>query len=395
MSVVPGGKTDETVPRRLTPTVVFFAAFYPPFTGGYAKSVQALTERIARRGWRVLVITTWTDGGAAVATEQGVEVIRLPAWNVLGTYPIPKPSGLFICTIWQLLRTKLTIISTQTRFFPTSFLGMLVGWLKRTPIVHTERGSVHTASDKRHIRSVNLVVDHTLGSLLVRSARVCVGVSEAAAWFCHHLGARSTTVIPNGIVTATYGRPLTQAMGSTIRIVYVGRLIWAKGVQDLIEAFAVVQRSGQPISLVIAGAGVFENELRALCVGRGVAEAVQFLGEKLPAEIPAVLAATDIFVNPSYSEGLPSSVLEAAATGCAVIATDVGGTREIIRDGETGLLIPPRDRTALVAALESLIREPALRERLGVRARNAVATRFDWGAISDAYLRTFQEAARR
>lgn len=375
--------------------LVIFAAFYPPFTGGYAKSVQALASRIVRRGWRVTVVTTATHGGSAQAIEQGVAVIRLPAWNTLGTYPIPRPSRLLWRTLRQLLGQPISVISTQTRFFPTSGLGLFVGLTRRIPIVHTERGSVHAAFDHPLVRLINWFVDHTLGSLLVRRADRVIGVSRSAAAFCRHLGARAPETIPNGIELARFTRQATPAAPDRPpTIIFTGRLIWAKGVQDLIAAVAARLRQGRPTRLLIVGEGVYRSALEEHVLSLGCGSAIDFLGSQPASAIPGLLAQADVFVNPSYSEGLPTAVLEAAASGLPVVATKVGGTAEIVEDGVSGYLIEPRDRPALTQALERLLDDPGRAGAMGARGR-LIAARFDWEAVTQAYLKVFTAVLRR
>ncbi len=98
-----------------------------------------------------------------------------------------------------------------------------------------------------------------------------------------------------------------------------------------------------------------------------------------------LFVAADVVVHPSaYPEGLPSVLLEAAAAGAAMIATPAGGTTDLVRHGETGLLVPPGDPRALAEALELLASDDALRERLASAARRLVCERFDWSVVADA-----------
>src|SRR5437899_12964945 len=92
--------------------------------------------------------------------------------------------------------------------------------------------------------------------------------------------------------------------------------------------------------------------------------------------MPSVFAQTQIVCLPSYHEGLPKSLLEAAASGCAIVATDIPGCREIVRHGVTGWLVPPQDAQALAKALQQAIEQPSLRKQYGVSVRALIATDF-------------------
>ena len=150
----------------------------------------------------------------------------------------------------------------------------------------------------------------------------------------------------------------------------VGRLDhWGKGHKELFEAMASLKEH-YPLHALIVGGGRRIDEVKALAASLGLADVVHFLGPR--PDVPDLLHAMDIFVLPSYSEGLSLALLEAMAAGLPVIATAVGGTPEVVTDGGNGLLIPPRDAAALAAALERLLGDPDFARRLGANARDHV-----------------------
>jgi glycosyltransferase involved in cell wall biosynthesis len=151
------------------------------------------------------------------------------------------------------------------------------------------------------------------------------------------------------------------------------------------------------VAVVIVGDGVRRRALEARVRELGSTEVVHFAGG-VP-DAAALTPAFDVVVNPSDREGISNTILEAAAAGRAVVATRVGGTPEILTDGVSGLLVPPGDPGALRAALDRLLGDPALRERLGNAAREDVADRFGIdrlvGRTAALYEAVLQAAARR
>ena len=111
-------------------------------------------------------------------------------------------------------------------------------------------------------------------------------------------------------------------------------------------------------------------------------------GEVPHAEIPLLMSTADVFVLPSHTEAFPNVILEAMSLARAIVATSVGAIPEMLRDGDDlcGQLVPPRDAAALEDALADLLGDPLLRERLGQRARQLVARRFDVEVVCDQYL---------
>jgi glycosyltransferase involved in cell wall biosynthesis len=117
---------------------------------------------------------------------------------------------------------------------------------------------------------------------------------------------------------------------------------------------------------------------------------VELLGER--GDVPEQLAASDVFVLSSRSEGMPMSILEAMAAGLPVVASAVGGIPEIVRDGETGLLVPPGDADALAAALGRLLDDDGLRRRLGAAGRERALDEFDVVRFGDAHVDAYRRA---
>lgn len=152
----------------------------------------------------------------------------------------------------------------------------------------------------------------------------------------------------------------------------VAMLVKGKGLSLLLHAIQYLRDRNPRVHLLIAGTGPLESDLRAQTSRLGLDESVHFLG--FQTEIRPIYAAADCLVLPSEREGLPLSVLEAMACARATIATDVGGTREVLRDGKTGLLIPAMDGSALSEAMLRLANDPALAHEYGVTARQYALT---------------------
>ena len=179
-----------------------------------------------------------------------------------------------------------------------------------------------------------------------------------------------------GVPTDQY-RPGKPAAGPPI-VVLVGRLLWDKGVGEFVQAAAAVKSRGIRAQFRLIGApdpdnpaAIPQRQLEAW-QATGV---VECMGHR--DDVPELLREAAIFCLPTrYGEGVPRSLLEAAATGLALVATDAPGCREVVRHQETGLLVPPGDQRALEAALTELLKDAGLRARLGGAARALVEAEF-------------------
>jgi glycosyltransferase involved in cell wall biosynthesis len=192
-------------------------------------------------------------------------------------------------------------------------------------------------------------------------------------------GARIVS-IPNGVrVPTARAEPAARAP----RVVFLGEIGERKGAFVLLEAWAKVGTEPDvPAGAHLTLAGDRGTELaRAIVAERGLSDTVDVRSWLSPAEAAELLAGADVFVLPSRSEGQPMAVLEAMANGLCVVASDVGGIPELIDDGRSGLLVPPDDVEALVAALRRVLADAALRAQLGAAARERVLADFDLDVV--------------
>lgn len=193
-----------------------------------------------------------------------------------------------------------------------------------------------------------------------------------------------TPVIYNGIPTARFLKmdPANARRGKLV-LVHIGRFALPKNHSLLIEGLARALGSHPVMELWLVGDGPLRSEVERLVRKRNLQEHVRFLG--LRKDIPELLAQADILLLPSDWEGVPLVVLEAMAAGRPVVATRVGGVPELIEEGKTGLLVPPRDSGALARAILRLAKDPELRRRMGEAARKRALERFDIHRTAQAY----------
>jgi glycosyltransferase involved in cell wall biosynthesis len=179
-------------------------------------------------------------------------------------------------------------------------------------------------------------------------------------------------------------------------VVLPARLLWDKGVAEYVEAARLLRGEGRAVDLLLAGdpdpgnpATVPEATVRRWA-GEGV---VQWLGHV--DDMPALFRSVDAVALPSYREGLPKGLIEAAACGLPLVTTDVPGCREVVTDGVDGLLVPVRDGKALASAIARLHDDPSLRSRLGAAARRKVLAEFDERIVVARTMAVYDELAGR
>lgn len=209
--------------------------------------------------------------------------------------------------------------------------------------------------------------------------------------------------IPNGIRTegfraagdaarARLRDELALASGSRL-IGTVGRLEPVKDQANLIRAFRQVRLSVPDAALVLVGDGALRRELEAVARDEGVADATRFLGDR--SDVPQLLQGLDVFALSSLSEGYSIALLEACAAQLPIVATDVGGNSEIVRDRRNGMLVPARDADALAAALTELLSSPAYATTMGQAGRQWVTHEGSFRTMASRYEALYRNAAVR
>jgi glycosyltransferase involved in cell wall biosynthesis len=202
--------------------------------------------------------------------------------------------------------------------------------------------------------------------------------------------AERTVVIRNAVDVAA--APRARHDRATPRLVTVGRLKRPKDFLTLVRALAALGPGSFEEALIV-GEGPDRDAIQREIARLGLEDRVQLTGER--SDVPELLAAADVFVLSSTSEGLPLSVMEAMAAGLPVVASAVGGVAELVVDGETGLLVPAGDPTELTSALERVLLDRQLRRRLGAAGRARAEDAFDVASFRSAHLEVYRRELAR
>ena len=368
---------------------------FPPLGGGAGNATDRICRELVRLGCEVEVLTSWFPGTARLEARDGYRVRRLQVLRRRVDRSSPLEMASFTAN------ACIPLLDTVRRFkpdilhvyfgIPTGPLGLLARRLFGTPYLLSLRGG-----------DVPGFLPETLGAMHRATAplnrRVWEGASVLVA---NSAGLRDLAseqmglpveLVPNGVDLDAFSPAPTALEGEErqgrrpLRALFVGRLVEQKGVRYLLEAM-----EGLPLEATIAGAGPEEDALRRMAASLGIQERVRFCGWVGRDALPGVYREADVFVFPSFEEGMPNVVLEAMASGLPVVATDIYGHRELVTDGENGFLVPVADPSALKRAFTALCRDPALRSRMGSGSRQR-AREFSWASSARAYLALSRKA---
>ena len=205
-------------------------------------------------------------------------------------------------------------------------------------------------------------------------------------------------IVPNGVDVKKF-KPIQNVesirqqfgLGNELCILFVGSLIPRKGLSFLVEAAQKIVKEQADTKFLIVGDGPLKNQIATTLESANLSGNFKFLGNLKEDALPAVYNCADVFVLPSIQEGQGIVLLEAQASGKPVVAFDIGGVNEAVRNGETGILVKPGSTSELTYALLKLLGDRALRKKMGVNGRRFVTENFTWDICAQKMLSVYRE----
>lgn len=364
--------SDRSGDRRKS---ILLAAPLPPPVGGMATWTQALLQSSLAAEFRFDVVNL-SRGDANVEGRSRFRFDRAAsALRILGQ----------IVAALATFRVDLVHINTPYQWaMVRDGLVIWLAWMFRVPtLLHIHGGSFpeFAAGLPRPIRLV-------LRTTLRRVTRLVAITRETQVFLETHVRGDGVVYLPNFVhVPAGPPRRRERSCSSPIRFLFVGWMIRAKGVEELLEAASSIKDA----EFVLVGpfSEDYEAELRDRI--RAAGEHVRLLGPRDHAEVMQLYAEADVFVLPSHREGFPMVILEAMAAGLPVVATKVGAITDAVRDGIDGFLIDAKDGKALAERLGRFVRDPELCATLGANAFSRVRENFDREIVTESLRSLYRE----
>ena len=370
--------------------------FPPGVVGGAERQAERLAAYLARAGHAVRVLTRAAGERAGPESRDGFMIDWIAARGPGKLRTVTYMLGA-LAVLWQ-RRREYAVIHAHLAFGP-ALAGVLAGrWLGKPVLVKFgnsgEFGEVQVSSRSARGRL-------RLGTLR-RYADICVVLDQAAERELLAAGFRRERVLrmQNGIDAAAHAprQPRAEAkraldlQGRRVAM-FAGRLVPQKALDTLLRALPAARTENPSLLLVIAGEGPERARLEQQADALGLLAHVRFIGPV--DDVRPWMEAADIFVLPSVSEGQSNALLEAMAAGLACVATDVGGTADLLEQSRCGWLVPPGDVQALSRALIALTEDPLAAERLGELARQRVLEHFDLRVVGARYAALYERLTGR
>ena len=314
------------------------------------------------------------------AVSRGVQPIIIP--EIVGEFSLGPREVKALVRLYRLLRRERPhIVDTHTT--KAGFVGRLAAWLARVPVaVHTFHGHLlhgyYSPRKAQLLRRMERLLARLTDCLIavseqVKQDLVTYGVAAAEKILVVPLGVELEPFLAGAQRRGAFRREWHLQEGERL-VGIVGRLFPIKNHRLFLDAAALLARQEGAARFVIVGDGALRAEMEHYARALAIADRVIFTGWRR--DLPRIYADLDVLAVTSHNEGTPVSAIEAMAAGCPVVATRVGGLPDLIRDGETGYLVPPGDAQAVSAAMLRLLRGPELARQMGQAARGLVQERF-------------------
>ncbi len=390
--------TGVVAPTPRPVRVAMLTSLYPPSVGGIQSHTFSLSRALAAKGAEVHVVTRRATGHPAHAVEGNLHVHRVGAPP--GS-PGPLATIAYVASAARLvasLRPRVDVIHAHQLLSPSS-AALLLSAFTRTPILLNP----HACGA---IGDVGVLSATALGRLRLRAtvlrADAFVAISGPIGAELRDAGvpAERILVVPNGVDVERF-RPATADERAALRrslglpegplVVYTGRLSPEKGVDVLVAAWPRVLARIPSARLWVLGDGAERARLGEAARRAGVADAIALPGPI--ADVSPFVRAADAAVLPSRTEGMPIALLEAMACAVPVVATAVGGSAEVLRDGVTGRLVPPEQPDALADAIVEALSDPEAPVRARA-AREEVVARYGLDHVADVFLEIYSRLCR-
>lgn len=382
--------------------IVYLSSEYPAISHTFIfREVQALRKL----GFAVKTASIRTPGNVSIMTpeEQADDA---------ATFHI-KDCGFFAWTSAH-VTLKLSALSAYTKMFGSALsywrkgpltlfkamayfveAGVLVHWMRKMGARHVHVHFANPAATVALIGAASGLIEFSLSvhgpdefyninqDLLPEKVKRAV-FARCISFYCRSQLERvmeyrdweKLHIVRCGIDTTKFA-PRPDPKNEVVQLLCVGRLVPAKGQHVLLRACNTLKKQGVPFHLTLVGAGPDRESLETLAQSLGMANQVTFAGAVGQGEIHAYYDKADIFVLPSFAEGLPVVLMEAMGKGIPCVTTAITGIPELVRDGVNGVLVPASDSEELAARLQRLIEDPALRRDLGKAAREIIVAEYD------------------
>ena len=361
--------------------------------GGAEKQTFRLTKALQEQGLRVSIVTgCWNGRKPGSEVREGIPIHYISTASHLTTRRGGRRVSNYVILVsmfwflWRYRNHYQILHFHEGKHFVIPGLFMQRFFAKKVIIKMRNSGEW---SDFRLIERFYLPFERPFITTALRKANKVVSLNPEAA---DELSAEGYTTdqvahMLNGIDVKAFSARETYTLGQPVKLLFLGRLDAQKGIYTLLQAISRLNR--KDVEVIALGDGPERETLETEVEALGIKDRIHFLGRV--SNVPNFLQQADIFVLPSFAEGISNALLEALSCGLPSIVADISGNQMVVTDQQDAWFFPPGDAEALAKGLDQLITDDALRQRLGQAARQTVLNRFSMDKVAKDYMALYTE----
>jgi glycosyltransferase involved in cell wall biosynthesis len=366
---------------------VITSAKFPP-EEGIGNYIYNMSKEFIKKGHDVTVITRGNFQKTYLENYDGIKIYRVP---FIFIYPFHVHiHGIFVNKLLKFIEDDFDVIHIHSPLPP------LVK--SQVPVLLTIHSPMKSGAGVLNITDLFSLatkfqakyISYPLEVKLIKNSSMVTAVSSTVSKNLEDYGLKAEYIklVYNGVDQNIFFPSGTKPEEKYI--LYTGRISYGKGLVELIDCAKEVCKIRNDVSFVLAGDGPLLSNLKKKVIDMNLQNRIRFLGRVNRKTITNLYQNATIFAFPSYYEGLPGSLLEAMACQLPIVATEVPGNIELIEHNINGILIPPKNVSALSKAILDLLDDPDKKEKFGRNARKTIENKFTWDAVSDRILSCYK-----
>lgn len=368
---------------------------FPPIGGGGSTVTKYALKHLVASGHDVTLITSRYKDLPKREELGGAKIIRVPCIRRYADYSAPWELVTFgisalLYAWWYTGKNRVDFVQAYFAV-PAGWVAWKLSYLRGIPYGVYFGGSDIPNANPSRFKAIYPFITPLL-KLIWRRAAFRTVCSEDLKRLAQKADAKTEfQVVPNGVDTERFS-PIDRQANPKVRILFIGRLIPRKGFQRVVMALPRLREiADSPFEVEVVGTGSYRQELDVLAEAEGVSDLIKYTGTVPYDKLEKAYQYADVFVLTSLSEGMPSVILEAMGCGLPVVASDVGGNNEIVKEGENGFLVA-EDTEIIAERLARLVNSEQLRREMGEKSRQ-MAREYDWSRIMGQYEELYRQHA--
>lgn len=377
-------------------SICIVSSQYLPHVGGVENYIDNFAKELVRQGNEVTLVTSYIAGTKKYEKKGKIEIFRMPTFQLMnGRFPVKKYNRETRKLTKIIKSRQFDVMLVNMRFYVLSLYAVRLAKKMKVRCIMLDHGTSHLNTGGKLTSKLGEIFEHAITWFEKRYCKEFAGVSQATLDWIKHFHIYSDIVLYNAIdvdefeeIKSKQGRSFREEYeipeDDTI-ISFVGRITIEKGIEELAKAVDMITKKRSDVWLLAAGTGYLEERIKAMGNNR-----IHLVGKLSKEDVVSMLKESNIFCLPSVSEGFPTTVLEAVVCENYVISTFRGGTKELIKNRDYGIILQDNNPEKIYAAIMEVIDEKKYMEKSVQMCYKSIMKNYTWNKTVEKFLKLLE-----